>query len=85
MFPNCHPCIIASKYKSPSWPFSPPHGRNDKHQEGNIKKNAKLQYWKDQMLIEIKGYIIHVEHKLKEHMKYDGMNENEVNPNGEHQ
>ncbi len=23
-------------------PFSPPHGRKDKHQEGNNKKNAKL-------------------------------------------
>jgi len=44
------------------WPFSPPHGGKDKHQEGNNKKNAKLQYWKDQMLIKIKGYVIPVEH-----------------------
>jgi hypothetical protein len=50
----------------------------------NNKKNAKLQYWKDQMLIEIKcGKPI--KHQLEEHVKYDGMNKDEVNPNGKHQ
>ncbi len=34
----------------------------------NNKKNAKLQYIKDQMLIEIKGYEMHAEHQLEEHM-----------------
>jgi hypothetical protein len=67
------------------WPFSPPCGRKDKHQEMNNKKIAKLQYWKDCMLIKIKGYVKHVEHQLKEHMEYDGVNEDEVNPNGIHQ
>jgi len=37
------------------------------------------------MLIEIKGYAKHVEHQLKEHMEYDCMNKDEVNPNGIHQ
>ncbi len=50
-----------------------------------IKKDAKLQYWKDQMLIEIKGYAKLVEHQFEKHMKYDGMNKDEVNPNGKHQ
>ncbi len=51
----------------------------------NNKKIAKLQYWKDCMLIKINGYVKHVEHQLKEHMEYDGVNEDEVNPNGIHQ
>jgi len=66
------------------WPFSPPHGRNDKHQKKNDKKNVKLQYRKDQMLIEINGYAKLTEHQLEMYMEYDGMNENEVNPNGKH-
>jgi hypothetical protein len=37
------------------------------------------------MLIEIKGYVKHVEHQLKERMEYDGMNKDEVNPNRNHQ
>ncbi len=50
------------------WPFSPPHGRNDKHQEMNNNKNAKLQYKRNQMLIKIKGYAMRVKHQLKDHM-----------------
>ncbi len=36
------------------------------------------------MLIEIKGYTKPIEHQLEEHMEYDGMNEDKVNPNGKH-
>jgi len=50
------------------WQFSPPHGRNDKHQEMNNNKNAKLQYKRNQMLIKIKGYAMRVKHQLKDHM-----------------
>jgi len=57
------------------WVFSPPCGGNDKHQERNNKKNAKMQYWKDRMLIEIKGYAKLVEHQFEKHMEYDDMNE----------
>jgi hypothetical protein len=49
------------------------------------KKHVKLQYWKDHMLIEIKGYPKPVEHQLEKHMEYDGMNKDEVNPNRKHQ
>jgi hypothetical protein len=37
------------------------------------------------MLIKIKGYAKFVEHQLKKHMEYDGMNEDEINLNGKHQ
>jgi hypothetical protein len=37
------------------------------------------------MLIEIKGYAKPTKHQLEKHMEYDGMNKDEVNPNGEHQ
>jgi hypothetical protein len=37
------------------------------------------------MLIEIKGYAKFVEHQLERHMKYDGMNEDEINLNEKHQ
>jgi hypothetical protein len=36
------------------------------------------------MLIEIKG-AKPIKHQLEQRMKYDGMNEDEVNPNGKHQ
>jgi hypothetical protein len=36
------------------------------------------------MLIEIKG-VKPTKHELDAHMKYDGMNKDEVNPNGKHQ
>jgi hypothetical protein len=37
------------------------------------------------MLIEIKGYAKLAEHQFEEYTKYDGMNKDEVNPNGKHQ
>jgi hypothetical protein len=37
------------------------------------------------MLIEIKGYTKPIEHQFEEHMEYDDMNEDKVNPNGKHQ
>jgi hypothetical protein len=49
------------------------------------KKNNKLQYQKDQMLIKIKRHVKLAKHQLKKHMEYDGMNEDEVNPNVKHQ
>jgi hypothetical protein len=64
------------------WPFSPPCERRDKHQEENNKKNVKLQYGKDWMVIEIKGYAKLVKHQLKKHMQYDGTNKDDLNPNG---
>jgi hypothetical protein len=81
MFFNHHQCINTKHVRISWWPFSPPRGRKYKHQDlGITKKHAKLQYWKDQMLIEIKG-AKPTKHQLEEHMKYDGMKEDEVNPN----
>jgi hypothetical protein len=37
------------------------------------------------MLIEIMGYAKSTKHQLKEHMEYDGMNEDKINPNEKHQ
>jgi hypothetical protein len=37
------------------------------------------------MLIEIKGYAKPTKHQLEKHTEYDGMNKNDVNPNGRHQ
>jgi hypothetical protein len=37
------------------------------------------------MLIEIKGYVKFPKHHFEEHMKYDGMNKDKVNPSGKHQ
>jgi hypothetical protein len=37
------------------------------------------------MVIEIMGYVKLAKHQLEKHMEYDSMNENELNPNGEHQ
>jgi hypothetical protein len=40
--------------------------------KGITKKHVKLQHWKDQMLIEIKGYAKPIKHQFKAHMGYDG-------------
>ncbi len=37
------------------------------------------------MLIETKGYEEPTKHQLKEHVEYDSMNKDEVNPNKKHQ
>jgi hypothetical protein len=50
--------------------------------KGITKKHVKLQYGKDWMLIKIKGYAKLAKHQLKKHMEYDGMNKDELNPNG---
>ncbi len=52
---------------------------------GITKKHVKLQYGKDWMVIEIMRYAKLAKHQLKKHMEYDGMNEDELNPNGKHQ
>ncbi len=67
------------------WPFSPPSGGKDKHQEGNNKNNAMLQHWKGWMLIEIKEYAKPIKHQLEVHMEYDGKNKDAINPNGKYQ
>jgi hypothetical protein len=36
------------------------------------------------MSINIKGYAKLAKHHLEEHMEYDGLNKDEVNPNGKH-
>jgi hypothetical protein len=36
------------------------------------------------MVINKKGYAKPAKHQLEEHMEYDGMNKDEVNPNGKH-
>jgi hypothetical protein len=61
--------------KATLWVFSPSCGGKDKHQERNNKKNAKMQYWKDRMLIKTKGYAKLLEDQFKKHMEYDDMNE----------
>ncbi len=53
--------------------------------KGITKKHVKLQYQNDHMLIDIKGYAKPTKHQLKDHMEYDNMNEDEVNPNRKHQ
>jgi len=62
MFPNHHPCITASEHKSFGDLSHHPMEERTNTKKGITKKNAKLQYWKYQMLIKIKGYAIHVEH-----------------------
>jgi hypothetical protein len=37
------------------------------------------------MLIKINGYAKFIECQLKTHMRYDGNNEDAINPNGKHQ
>jgi len=39
--------------------------------KGITKKQTKLQYQKDQMLIKIKGFTKSTKHQLEEHMEYD--------------
>jgi hypothetical protein len=53
--------------------------------KGIIRKHAKLQYWKDKMLIKINEYAKPTKHQLEEYIKYNGMNKDEVNPNEKHQ
>ncbi len=48
-------------------------------------KKCQIVIYKNQMLIEIKGHVKPTEDQLEEHMEYDGMHEDKVNPNGKHQ
>jgi hypothetical protein len=36
------------------------------------------------MLIKINGYVRPIAHQLEEHIVYDGINKNKINPNGKH-
>ncbi len=81
MFPNCHPCIKRESLNGLSH-----HPMEKKtYQKWNLKKKNKLQYQKGRMLIEIKGHVKPAKHQFKKNMEYDGMNEDEINPNGKHQ
>jgi hypothetical protein len=82
---SCHPCIDTSEHKSLGG-LSPHHVEERTNtKKGIIKKHAKLQYWKDTMLIKINGYAKPTKHQLEEYIEYDGMNKDEVNPNEKHQ
>jgi hypothetical protein len=65
--------------------LSPPCVGKENTKKGITKKHVKLQYRGDYMLIKIKGYTKPIKYQLKEHIKYDGMNKDKVNPNGKHQ
>jgi hypothetical protein len=84
MFPNHHPCITTSEHKSFGDLSHHPMEEKTNNKNEITKKHVKLQYWKYRMLIKIKGYAICAEHYLEDHMEYDGMNENGINPNGKH-
>jgi hypothetical protein len=85
MSPNHHPCIDTNKCESLSGISHHLVEEKTNTKKGITKKHAKLQYWKDLMLIEIKGYVKFVEHQLEKYMEYDDMNEDKVNLNGKHQ
>jgi hypothetical protein len=53
--------------------------------KGIMKKHVMLQHKKDQLLVEIKGYVKPIERQLEVHMGYDGKNEDVVNLSGKHQ
>jgi hypothetical protein len=85
MSPSRHPCIDASERESFGCFSHHPMEERTNTNKGITKKHVKLQYQKDQMLIEIKGYAEPNEHQLKEHMEDDSTNKDEVNPNRKHQ
>jgi hypothetical protein len=66
------------------WPFPPPCGGRTNIKKGITKKHVKLQYRKNQMLIEIKGYVEPIKHQFEVDMEYDDKNVDVVNPNGKH-
>jgi len=82
MPPNRHPCIDVSKRESLCDLFHHLVEKRTNTKKGITKKHAMLQY---QMIIKIKGYAKPVEHQLEVHTRYDGKNEDVVNPNGKHQ
>jgi hypothetical protein len=65
MSPNRRPCINASKRESLGGLFHHPMEERTNTNKGIKKKHAKLQYQKDQMLIEIKGYAKLTKHQFK--------------------
>ncbi len=78
MSPNCHTCINASEHKCLHDLFHHPIKERTNNKKGTTKKNAKLQYRKDQMLIKIKEYIKPVKHQFKKHIKYENMNKSKI-------
>jgi hypothetical protein len=64
MSPNCHPCIDTSQLKSFGGLSHHPMEERTNTKNGITKKHIKLQYGKDLMLIEIKGYAKLVKHQL---------------------
>jgi len=66
-----------------SWyPFSPPHGENDKHQKWKSKNACHVVMLDGSTTNELKGCAKHVENQHKEHMEYDGMSKGMVNQGG---
>jgi hypothetical protein len=65
MSPNHHPCINAIKRESFGGVSHHPMEERTNTKNGIIKKHVKLQYQKDRMLIEIKGYAKPIKHQLK--------------------
>jgi hypothetical protein len=65
MFPNRHPCINANEREFLGGLSHHPMEERTNVKKGITKKHAKLQYQKDRMLIEIKGYAKPIKHQLK--------------------
>ncbi len=79
-----HPCINTHKCKFINGLFHHHVQERINTKKRLTKKHVKLQYQKDWMLIEIKGYVKFVAHQLQEHMEYNGMNKDVVNPHRKH-
>lgn len=65
MSPICHPCIVISKREYLNGHSHHFVKERTNTKKGITKKHFKLQYGKDWMVIEIKGYAKHVKHQLK--------------------
>ncbi len=56
------------------WFFSPPCGKNDKHQEWKNKMHVKVLCQMDRWPTKLKGCTKLLEMQQKKHMECDGMN-----------
>jgi hypothetical protein len=85
MSPSHHPCIDVSESEFLGGLSHQPVEERINIKKGITTKTCHVPIFKDQMLIDIKGYAKFVEHQLKMHMGYDGKNEYVINPNENHQ
>jgi hypothetical protein len=85
MSPSCHPCIDTSEHESLGGLSHHLVEERTNTKKGIIRKHAKLQYWKNKILIKIKEYAKPIKHEFEVYMEYDGMNKDEVNPYEKHQ